>query len=59
MTSDFYFVCSKHGCICTRRGMGLYFTTDSLEEGERHSRENNSPMWIVRKGDVERPIALY
>ena len=40
------FTCANRECKCLSEGIGLYFTTDDIEEAEKHSRENDSPMWI-------------
>ena len=50
---EYVFTCTNKECKCLREGIGLYFTTDDIEEAEKHSRENNSPMWIAKKGDLK------
>lgn len=40
------FTCANRDCKCLTQGVGLYFTTENIGEAEKHSRENNSPMWI-------------
>ena len=50
--SDYIFSCTNRECQCLKEGIGLYFTTDNIEEAEKHSRENHSPMWIARKEDL-------
>lgn len=51
--SPFVFTCSNRGCKCLNEEMGLYFTTDDIKEAEKHSRENNSAMWIAKKEDLK------
>ena len=49
----YIFTCANRECSCLKKGIGLHFSTDSLEEAEKHSRENNSSMWISKEGDFE------
>ena len=45
----YLFTCTNRDCKCLKTGLGLFFTTDDVEEAEKHSQENNSPMWISKK----------
>ena len=47
------FVCTNPQCICVHQGVGLHFETDDIALAEKHSRENDSAMWIAKKSDVE------
>lgn len=51
--TEYVFQCTNRKCICIRTGLGLYFFTDNISEAEKHSRENNSPMWISIKKDAD------
>ena len=48
---DYEFTCTNKGCACLRQGIGIHFNTKDIEEAEKHSRENDSPMWISKKED--------
>lgn len=46
---DYEFTCANRECNCLKVGVGLHFITDDIEEAEKHSLENHSPMWISKK----------
>lgn len=45
----YIFSCSNRKCKCLSEGIGLYFTTRDIDEAEKHSRQNNSAMWILKE----------
>ena len=45
----YIFTCTNHDCVCHKTGIGIAFTTDNIAEAEKHSRENDSPMWISKE----------
>ncbi len=48
----YIFVCGNKECpFCKKRI--FYFQTDNLEQAEKHSRENNSRMWIAKDEDLK------
>lgn len=47
------FTCSNRACKCLNVNPGLYFFTHDIREAEKHSRENNSPMWIGEMSDED------
>lgn len=40
------YTCANRECACLKVSPGLYFFTNSFLEAEKHSEDNNSPMWI-------------
>jgi len=53
MESEYEYTCTNRGCSCLKTGIGLYFVTDDLAQAEKHSKDNNSPMWISKKGGYD------
>ena len=49
----YVFTCTNRECKCLKEGVGLYFITDDIKKAEKHSRENNSPMWVSRMSEKE------
>lgn len=50
---EYIFACTNKECRCLKGGIGLHFTTEDIKEAEKHSRENDSPMWIAKKEDLK------
>lgn len=53
MNAKFLFTCSNRECQCLNEKLGLHFFTIEMEEAEKHSRENNSPMWVSKHSEEE------
>ena len=47
--NEYIFTCTNHDCVCHKTGIGIAFTTGNIAEAEKHSRENDSPMWISKE----------
>lgn len=47
------FTCSNRSCPCLDEKLGLYFFTTDIKKAEKHSRENNSPMFISNMDEDE------
>lgn len=49
----YLFTCANRNCECLTEKVGLYFFTTSQEKAVKHSKENNSPMWISEHSTEE------
>ena len=54
----YLFTCANKDCKCLTKKLGLYFFTTSKEKALKHSKENNSPMWISEHS-VEEIEGMY